>query len=221
MRLCRSFVGIRTICKEGTTASTIQYAVKDGRTLTLADVERGETGLTCYTYGNKIVVKDGRGRFVEGRGRRNRSEGKHCSHTSNSQCHGEGPAHYRIKAALCWSINMALAMPKHERNWGIVADVLRNIYARGKYRDLILPMTVIRRLDTVLEPTKAAVLQMKEHLDNSGVTNQEPATATNALPPGADEQTSSSFLTWLIVVVEATVLVAGGLGYRGWRLLPT
>ena len=105
--------------------------------------------------------------------------------------------------------------------WGIADDVLRDIYVRSKYRDVILPMTVIRRLDAVLEPTKAAVLQMKEHLDNYGVTEQEPPTATNALPPGADKQTSSSFLTWLIVVVEATVLVGGGLGYRGWRLLPT
>ena len=59
--------------------------------------------------------------------------------------------------------------------WGIADDVLRDIYVRSKYRDVILPMTVIRRLDAVLEPTKEAVLQMKAHLDNSGVTNQEPA----------------------------------------------
>ena len=38
--------------------------------------------------------------------------------------------------------------------WGIADDVLRDIYVRGKYRDVILPMTVIRRLDAVLEPTK-------------------------------------------------------------------
>ena len=59
--------------------------------------------------------------------------------------------------------------------WAIADDVLRDIYVRSKYRDVILPMTVIRRLDAVLEPTKEAVLQMKAHLDNSGVTNQEPA----------------------------------------------
>ncbi len=40
--------------------------------------------------------------------------------------------------------------------WGIADDVLRDVYVRGKYRDAILPMTVIRRLDAVLEPTKAA-----------------------------------------------------------------
>ena len=59
--------------------------------------------------------------------------------------------------------------------WGIADDVLRDIYVRGKYRDVILPMTVVRRLDTVLEPTKGAVLKMKEQLDAGGVTNQERA----------------------------------------------
>ena len=52
--------------------------------------------------------------------------------------------------------------------WGIADDVLRDIYVRGKYRDVILPMTVIRRLDAVLEPTKEAVLRMKAQLDRAG-----------------------------------------------------
>jgi len=49
--------------------------------------------------------------------------------------------------------------------WNIADDVLRDVYVRGKYRDAILPMTVLRRLDAVLEPTKAAVLKMKAALD--------------------------------------------------------
>jgi type I restriction enzyme M protein len=53
--------------------------------------------------------------------------------------------------------------------WGIADDVLRDVYVRGKYRDVILPMTVIRRLDAVLEPTKQAVLDMKERLDRAGI----------------------------------------------------
>ena len=56
--------------------------------------------------------------------------------------------------------------------WGIADDVLRDVYVRGKYRDVILPMTVIRRLDAVLEPTKDAVLSMKEWLDQVGITEQ-------------------------------------------------
>ena len=59
--------------------------------------------------------------------------------------------------------------------WGIADDVLRDVYVRGKYRDVILPMTVIRRLDAVLEPTKDAVLRMKARLDDAGITNQDRA----------------------------------------------
>ena len=51
--------------------------------------------------------------------------------------------------------------------WGIADDVLRDLYVRGKYRDVILPMTVLRRLDAVLEPTKKDVIQMKENLDQA------------------------------------------------------
>lgn len=57
--------------------------------------------------------------------------------------------------------------------WGIADDVLRDLYVRGKYRDVILPMTVLRRLDGELEPTKAAVLETKKLLDAAGITNQE------------------------------------------------
>ncbi|WNQ12200.1 class I SAM-dependent DNA methyltransferase [Paenibacillus aurantius] len=59
--------------------------------------------------------------------------------------------------------------------WGIADDCLRDVYVRGKYRDVILPMTVIRRLDAVLEDTKDAVLDMKKKLDSAGVTNQNEA----------------------------------------------
>jgi type I restriction enzyme M protein len=57
--------------------------------------------------------------------------------------------------------------------WGIADDILRDLYVRGKYRDVILPMTVLRRLDAVLEPTKPAVLARKAQLDASGITHQE------------------------------------------------
>ena len=59
--------------------------------------------------------------------------------------------------------------------WNIADDVLRDVYVRGKYRDVILPMTVLRRLDAVLEPTKQAVLEMKTDLDKEQVTNQDDA----------------------------------------------
>lgn len=59
--------------------------------------------------------------------------------------------------------------------WGIADDCLRDIYVRGKYRDVILPMTVIRRLDAMLEDTKPAVLEMKKRLDEAKIDNQWPA----------------------------------------------
>ena len=59
--------------------------------------------------------------------------------------------------------------------WGIADDVLRDLFGRGKYRDVILPVTVLRRLDAVLEPTKQAVLDMKAALDVARVTNQDAA----------------------------------------------
>lgn len=59
--------------------------------------------------------------------------------------------------------------------WGIADDCLRDVFVRGKYRDVILPMTVIRRLDAMLEDTKPAVLEMKKMLDDAGITNQWPA----------------------------------------------
>ncbi len=53
--------------------------------------------------------------------------------------------------------------------WSIADDCLRDVYVRGKYRDVILPMVVLRRLDTLLEPTKQQVLdevrEQKEEQD--------------------------------------------------------
>lgn len=76
-----------------------------------------------------------------------------------------------------------MIVPVVERNlewitnfiWGIADDVLRDIYVRGKYRDVILPMTVIRRLDAVLEHTKQDVIDRKNKLDAAGIVNQDAA----------------------------------------------
>lgn len=59
--------------------------------------------------------------------------------------------------------------------WNIADDVLRGVYVRGKYRDVILPMIVIRRLDAVLEGTKKEVLAMKARLDKARIANQDAA----------------------------------------------
>jgi len=59
--------------------------------------------------------------------------------------------------------------------WGIADDVLRDLFRRGKYPDVILPMCVIRRMDAVLEPTKPKVLETRQMLDAAGITEQRAA----------------------------------------------
>ena len=54
--------------------------------------------------------------------------------------------------------------------WGVADDVLRDLYVKGRYRDVILPMTVLRRLDSVLESTKEAVLNSRATLEEAGIT---------------------------------------------------
>ena len=64
--------------------------------------------------------------------------------------------------------------------WGIADDVLRDLFKRGKYPDVILPMCVLRRMDAVLEPTKKAVRETKEMLDKAGITEQRAALSNAA-----------------------------------------
>lgn len=59
--------------------------------------------------------------------------------------------------------------------WGIADDVLRDLFKRGKYPDVILPMCVIRRMDAVLERTKQKVLDTKKMLDEARIVEQRAA----------------------------------------------
>ncbi|MBK9362813.1 MAG: type I restriction-modification system subunit M N-terminal domain-containing protein [Rubrivivax sp.] len=68
--------------------------------------------------------------------------------------------------------------------------MLRDLFKRGKYPDVILPMCVIRRLDAVLEPTKAQVLDTKRLLDREQITEQRAALCDAA---GQDFYNTSKF----------------------------
>ena len=57
--------------------------------------------------------------------------------------------------------------------WG-VADLIRDTFKRGKYQDVILPLTVLRRLDCVLAPTKAKVLETQAKLRDKKLENLDP-----------------------------------------------
>lgn len=59
--------------------------------------------------------------------------------------------------------------------WNIANDVLVHAFEKGKYKDIIMPMLVLRRIDVLLEPTKDKVIACKEKLDKIGLTNQDQA----------------------------------------------
>ncbi len=56
--------------------------------------------------------------------------------------------------------------------WG-VADLIRDTFKRGKYQDVILPLTVLRRLDCVLAPTKEKVLATNTKMQAKGLENPD------------------------------------------------
>jgi len=65
--------------------------------------------------------------------------------------------------------------------WSISDDCLRDVYVRGKYRDVILPMVVLRRLDALLEPTKDAVMEeLAFQKDEAGFTEWDENGLTKA-----------------------------------------
>lgn len=66
--------------------------------------------------------------------------------------------------------------------WGIADDVLRNVVKRGKYRDIILPFTVIRRLDVLLEKTKEKVLETNEFLEKQNIDDKSTLEQVTSYP---------------------------------------
>lgn len=58
--------------------------------------------------------------------------------------------------------------------WNIATDVLVYAFEKGEYKNIIMPMMVLRRIDVLLEPTKEKVLKQKELLDNNHIDNQDP-----------------------------------------------
>ncbi len=57
--------------------------------------------------------------------------------------------------------------------WSIADDVLRDVFVRGKYRDIILPFTVLRRLDALLVPTKEKVLEANDFLIKQNIDDKK------------------------------------------------
>lgn len=57
--------------------------------------------------------------------------------------------------------------------WNIADDVLRDVFVRGQYRDVILPMVVLRRLDALLDPTKEAVEEEYAYQTKEGIKDED------------------------------------------------
>ena len=66
--------------------------------------------------------------------------------------------------------------------WSIADDVLRDVFVRGKYRDIILPFTVLRRLDALLVPTKEKVLEANAFLIKQKIDNKKALENQSSFP---------------------------------------
>lgn len=66
--------------------------------------------------------------------------------------------------------------------WGIADDVLRDVFVRGKYRDIILPFTVLRRIDVLLEPGKEKVLKANQFMIENKIDDKIGLTKISGYP---------------------------------------
>jgi type I restriction enzyme M protein len=81
----------------------------------------------------------------------------------------DSPSYYRFRHVPAAAHNQLKQLASFI--WNIADDMLRDLCVRDKYRDVILPMTVLRCLDAVLEPTKDGVLDMKTTLGKADIEN--------------------------------------------------
>ena len=66
--------------------------------------------------------------------------------------------------------------------WSVADDCLRDVYVRGKYRDVIIPMTIIRRFDAIIEPHKSKVLEYKKMAEDNKLDIEETLNTMVELP---------------------------------------
>lgn len=66
--------------------------------------------------------------------------------------------------------------------WGIADDVLRDVFVRGKYRDIILPFTVLRRLDALLVPSKEKVLEAVQFMKKEKIDDKSALKSITGYP---------------------------------------
>ena len=91
--------------------STIQSALRGEDIVGLADVRRGEKGLTCCVCGGRLRVCDGKGERVKGKGSRNVPKRKYFAHVGDGGCYGEGQVHFIVKNLFAAAITHRIERP--------------------------------------------------------------------------------------------------------------
>ena len=76
--------------------------------------------------------------------------------------------------------------------WSVADNLLRDLYVRGKYHDVIPPMTVIRRLDALLEPTRQQVLTEKSGSTKPASLTKRASCAKRLARPSTTHRSSIS-----------------------------
>ena len=103
--------------------------------------------------------------------------------------------------------------------WGIADDVLRDLYVHGKYRDVILPMTVLRRLDAVLEGSKHRFYNTGIATYNVGTRKVEAREAADRLPANLVTAKAEESVHEYTIEEEVTVWWTGALAQQ-WNEAP-
>lgn len=88
--------------------------------------------------------------------------------------------------------------------WGIADDVLRDVFVRGKYRDIILPFTVLRRLDVLLVPTKNKVLEANDFLIKEKIDNKSALQIVQVILFGTFQNSLLKLCLMMLTIVIAT-----------------
>lgn len=86
--------------------------------------------------------------------------------------------------------------------WNITNDVLVHAFEKGDYKKIILPFMVLRRIDVLLESTKAAVLEKKEFCDSHHLADYTPfLTQVTGYP------FYNTSLIWKLIVLVFAILI--------------
>ena len=105
--------------------------------------------------------------------------------------------------------------------WNIATDVLVNSFNKSKYKEIIMPMMVLRRIDVLLEPTKQMLLTQKRMLDDNNISNQDPILFNiTGYPFYNTSLFTMKTMKRIAALVLAMLMIAGLVGCGGGKEVP-